>query len=316
MKTLLFLAAIAASANAADPYPAKPIRMVIPFAPGGATDIIGRLVANKMGEALKQPVVVENVAGAATMVGAERVAKSPNDGYTLLVATSATLATNPHLYRKINYKLQDFEPITMLAKLPMVMVMSASSDVHSVKDFVAYAKSRPGQVNYGTAGLGGTAHMVGKLVESALGVSMTDVHYKGAAPAMTDLLGGQIQVYFDAIATSLPLWRAGKIRILAVTGSEHAPGAESIPTFAESGYPSVVFYNTYSLVAPAGTPKPIVEQLNAAAVRALKSEDVRARLLADATLPNPTTPEGAAAELKSEFDAMGKLVRSAGIHLD
>jgi tripartite-type tricarboxylate transporter receptor subunit TctC len=316
MKLFLLLIAIATHAVAADPYPSKPIRMVIPFAPGGATDIIGRLVANKMGETLNQPVVVENVAGAATMVGAERVARSPNDGYTVLVATSATLATNPHLYRKITYKLEDFAPVTMLAKLPMVMVMNADSPVQNVKDFVAYAKAQPGKLNYGTAGLGGTAHMVGKLVESALGVTMTDVHYKGAAPAMTDLLGGQIQVYFDAIATSLPLWRAGKIRILGVTGAERAPGAEAIPTFVESGYPGVVFYNTYSLVAPAGTPKPVIEQLNAAAVRALKSSDVRNRLLADATLPDPTTPEGAVAALKAEYDAMGKLVHSANIHLD
>lgn len=310
------LLTVVASVSEAQTYPTRSVHMVIPFSPGGASDTVGRLVAEKMSDTLKQPMVVENVDGAATRIGATRVAKSPNDGYTVLVATSATLAIAPHLYRKMEYGLQDFEPITMLVKYPMAMVVSANSPIHDLKEFVAYAKAHPGQLSYGMAGIGGTAHLVGKMVEQALGISMTGVPYRGSAGMVPDLLGGRLDLYFDATAGALPLWKSGKVRILALTGAERMPGAESLPTFSELGYPNIVYYNTLSLVAPAHTPKSIVDQLNAAAVLALKNEDVRSRLLANGTQPNPTTPERASEEIKDEYDATGPMVRLTGVQLD
>jgi tripartite-type tricarboxylate transporter receptor subunit TctC len=308
------MVAAAASVCAAETYPSRPLHMIVPFPAGNASDTVGRLLAKSMAEQLGQPIVIENVGGAMSTIGGARAARSPSDGYTMMLATSATIAMAPHLYKNLSYGPQDFEPIAMLATFPFAMVVSGNSPVHDLKEFVAYAKGH--EVNYGMGGLGGPGHLVAKMVESALGVEMTAIPYRGSVEMVPDLLGDRIQVYFDAVGTSLPLWRDGKIRILAVSGTEPPKGAESLPTFAESGYPSVVFYNTYSLVVPAQTPKPIIDQLNAAALVALKSEDVLRFLSNNATLPNPTTPEGAAQRLKEEYDAIGKLVRSTGIQLE
>ena len=304
------------NAAAADPFPSRPIRLIVPTAPGGATDVFARLIAQKMSETLKQPAVIENVAGAGTVLGGDRVAKSPNDGYTLLVATTATLATTPHLYKKLPYKLEDFTPISMIAKFPMVLVVNPGSPMNNFKDFADYTKAHPGKVSYGTAGLGGTAHLVGKMIEMALGTSLLAVHYKGASPAMVDLMSGQTDAYIDAIATSLPLWRAGRIKILGVTSQERVSAAPGIPTFAESGYPAVVYYNLFSLVAPAGTPRPIIDELNAAVVQALRSDEVRNRMLSEGTIPDPTTPAGAVAGLKADYDIQGRIIKATGIQLD
>lgn len=310
------LCAAAGKAAAADPYPTRPIRLIVPTAPGGATDVFARLIAQKMSETLKQPAVVENVAGAGTVLGGDRVAKSAPDGYTLLVATTATLATTPHLYKKLPYKLEDFAPISMVAKFPMVLVVNPSSPLNSFRDFAVQAKANPGKVSYGTAGLGGTAHLVGKMIESALGTTLLAVHYKGAAPAMVDLMSGQTDAYIDAIATSLPLWRAGRIKVLGVTSDTRVAAAQAIPTFAESGYPDVVYFNLFSMVAPAGTPKPIIDVLNAAVVQALKSDEIRNRMLGEGTIPDPTTTAGAAAGLKADYDIQGRIIKTTGIQLD
>ena len=317
LRRTIFLAAmlvVATGAKAAEIYPSKPLHMLVPFPAGNASDTVARLLGKQMGETLKQPVVVENIAGAMSTIGGLRAARSPNDGYTVMLATSATLSMAPHLYKNLNYGLQDFEPITMVATFPFAVVVSAKSPVKDLKEFAAYAKAN--QFNYGMGGLGGPGHLVAKMVESAFGVTMTAVPYRGAAAMVPDLLGDRIQLFVDAVGTSLPLWRDGRVRILGITGTERLQGAESLPTFAESGYPDVVFNNTYSLVAPARTPKAIVDQLNAAAHLALKSDDVLNFLSNNATLPNPTTPEGAAQRLKAEYDAIGKLVRSTGIQLE
>jgi tripartite-type tricarboxylate transporter receptor subunit TctC len=288
--------------------------MIVPFPAGNASDTVARLVAKTMSERLGQPIVIENVGGAMSTIGGARAARSPGDGYTMMLATSATIAMAPHLYKDLSYGLQDFEPITMLATFPFAMVVSGTSPVHDLKEFVAYAKDH--KVNYGMGGLGGPGHLVAKMVESALGVEMTAIPYRGSVEMVPDLLGDRIQVYFDAVGTSLPLWRDGKIRILAVSGTAPPKGAESLPLFTELGYPGVVFYNSYSLVAPAQTPKPIIEQLNVAALAALKSEDVLKFFFNNATLPDPTTPGGATQKIKEEYDAIGKLVKSTGIHLE
>jgi tripartite-type tricarboxylate transporter receptor subunit TctC len=297
-------------------YPSRPIRLIIPFPAGGGTDIVGRLVAQKMSETLKQPVVVENVGGAASMIGAERAARAAADGYTLFLGGANTFAINPHLYQKINYKLEDFAPISMLAKVPMSLDMNKAIPATTLKEFAAYAKSRNDKLNYGTAGPGGTSHLLGVMVAAALGVEMVPVHYRGTGPALIDLMGGQTQVYFDNVASSLPQWQTGQIKILAVSSAERLPIAPDIPTFAESGYPDVVFYNQWSLLAPAGTPKPVIDKLNAAVVQALKSEDVLKYCRDNATLANPTTPEQALVELKADYEGMGRLVKATGIKLD
>ncbi len=304
------------AATAQTDYPTRPIRLIIPFPAGGGTDIVGRLVAQKMSETLNQPVVVENVGGAASMIGAERAARAPADGYTLFLGGANTFAINPHLYKKINYRLEDFAPISMLAKVPMSFDMNKSVPAATLKEFAAYAKSHHDKLNYGTAGPGGTSHLLGVMVEAALGVQMVPVHYRGTGPALIDLMGGQTQVYFDNVASSLPQWQTGQIKILAVSSAERLPIAPDIPTFAESGYPDVVFYNQWSLLAPAGTPKPIIDKLNAAVVRALKSDDVLKYCRENATLANPTTPEQALAELKADYEGMGRLVQATGIKLD
>jgi len=286
--------------------------MVVPFAAGGSTDIIGRAVAIKMGELLGQPIVMENIGGASTMIGADRVAKSPSDGYTLLVATSTTFATNPHLYKKMTYKIEDFAPISLIAKSPLVLALGLSIPASTLKDFVAYAKARPGQLSYGTTGIGGNAHLTGAMVASALGIKMEAVPYKGSAPALTDVMGGSLPMHFDSAATSLPLYRAGKIRVLAITSERRVEAAPEIPTFTELGY-DVSITTLIGLFAPAGTPTPIVQKLNATLKRVLSDPDLLARFRPDATIAEWTTPDNELEQFKAAYVQAGKVIQSMGI---
>ena len=309
-------AAMSPASVFAQTFPAKPVRLIVPYAPGGATDIIARMVGQKMSAAFGQPFVVENVGGAGAIVGAERAAKAPNDGYTLLVGTSTALSTNPLLYKKLPYKVEDFAPITLLVTHPFVFGMHPGIPANTVKELVAYAKTHVGKINYATTGRGSASHIVGEMVEAALGIDMVDVPYKGASPALTDLVGGQVQMFFDGITTTLPFYRSGKLRILAVTSEQRNPAAPDVPTVVESGYPNLVIYNRYALFAPAGTPRAVIDRLNDAAVRALNTEDVRARMIADGSTADPTTPEGLAAILKSDAEVWGRTIRTLGIQLD
>lgn len=302
-------------ALAADPWPARPVRVVIPFSPGGSTDVIGRAVAQRMGGALGRPFVVENVPGASTMVGAERVARSAPDGYTLFVGTSTTFSINPHLYRKLPYAIEDFAPVSLIAKAPLVLAIGPALPVKNLHEFAAYARSRPGELSYGTTGRGSNAHLTGAMIAAALGIRMVDVPYKGTAPALADLMGGSLPVHMSSTDSALPLYKSGKIRVLAITSEQRAETAPEVPTFVELGYP-VVSNTLMGLFAPRGTPRSAIDTLNAAVKRALQAEELLARLRPDATVAEWTTPERALEAFRADREQAGRIIKSTGIALE
>jgi len=310
-------AAVAAPTRAVadEAFPNKPIRLIVPYSPGGTTDITGRLIASEMSTRLGQSVVVENVPGAGSAIGAARVAKSPNDGYTLLLATSTTMTSNPLLYKNLQYKVEDFTPVSLLVTQPFVFSVNPKLPAKTLSEFVDYARKNPGKINYATTGIGSAGHVVGEMVEAAFGIDMVDVPYKGSSPALADLIGGQIQLYFDGITSTLPFYRDGALRVLSATSEERVPAAPDIPTVVEEGYPNLVIYSRYSLQAPAGTPRAVIDRLNKAATSALHSETVRARMIADGNTPHPTTPEGLAEILKADAEVWGRTIRKLGIRL-
>ncbi|MES2534934.1 MAG: tripartite tricarboxylate transporter substrate binding protein [Pseudomonadota bacterium] len=310
------LAAATGQAYAADPYPTKPIRVIVPFPAGGSTDVIGRAVAQRLSDAIGQSVVVENIGGASTMIGAERVARSAADGYTLLIASSTTFATNPHLFKKMSYSIDDFVGVSMIAKSPLVLAVGPALPVKNLAEFTAYAKARPGQVSYGTTGRGGMSHLTGEMVSNVLGIKMLDIPYRGSAPALTDVMGGQLPLHVDSAATSLPLYKSGKIKVLAITSEKRASAAPDVPTFIEAGYPKMVAYTLIGLFAPAKTPKDVVDKLNAAMKKALASEELLARLSPDATVAQWTTPEQTIDMFKSDRDRYGVMIKAMNIAME
>lgn len=303
-------------ARAQSSYPSQPISIVVPFAAGGVTDMIGRLVGRKMSETLGQTVIIENAPGASTMIGAERVARANPDGYTLLIGTSTTFSTNPNLYKKLQYSIDSFQPITVLSKIPFAAAVNKDVPAGSAKEFIEYAKSRKDGINFGTTGTGGVSHLVGAMMGVAMKLPMQEIPYKGSAPAMTDILGGQIQIYFDAISTSLPLYKEGKIKVLGVTGTERSAAAPEIPTFIELGFPDVVLEFRLYLMAPKGTPSAIIDKLNQAARAALADPEVRKRLDQDAAVPEPQTPAETARIMREENESMGAIIKTLGITLN
>lgn len=306
----------AAPSALAQAFPDKPIRIVVPYAAGGSTDAIARVVAERMTADLGQPVLIENKPGAGTMLGAEIVARAPKDGYQLLLGTTSTFSTNPHLYKSIKYSLADFAPVALLAKTDWVLTVNNDLPVKTIREFVDYGKSRPGVLNYGMMGVGSSSHFVGKMIEGATSVRMVDVPYKGTGPALADLMGGQVQVYVDAITTSMPLHRAGKVRIIGLMGEQRAAIAPDIPTFVEAGYPDVVAQSWYGLFAPAGTPRAIVDRLSASVQSALRSQEVRTRFASDGTLTEAGTPESFLAMVTRDHAKWGRLITPLGIKLD
>jgi len=301
-----------ASQAVAQSFPVKPVRWVVPYAPGGNTDMIARVIGAKMAESLGQPVIVENRAGAATLIGAEFVARAAPDGYTLLLATSTTLAINPHLYRKLPYdSVADFAPITLIARVPMVLMVHPSLPAKTVKELVALARARPGQIANGTQGTGSPSYMASELFKSAAGITLIDVPYKGSGPAVPDLLGGQIAMLFDN--TSLSFVRAGRLHALAHTGEKRLSVAPDVPTMQEAGFGSVVFYSWQGVVAPAKTPPEVVARLNSEVVRALKLPDVQARITAEGAEILSVGPAPFGDYIKSEIGRFGKVIREAGV---
>ena len=308
---------LAAASSWAQTYPARPIRFVVPYPAGGPLDTVARLLAQKVSESTKQPVVVDNKPGAGGNIGADIVAKSPADGYTILMGAVATHAINPALYASIPFDPQrDFIAITQVASTPNVLVVHPSIPAANVGEFIAYAKQNPGKLNYGSGSTGSAGHLAGELFKSLAGVEMTHVPYKGAAPAMQDLVGGRIQLMFDNLASSLGQVRAGRIRALAVTTAKRTPLAPDLPAIAESELAGFDISTWFGVFAPRGTPAATVQRLHAEFTLALAAPDVREKMLALGAEPVGNSPAEFAAYIRAEADKYSRLVRSAGAKAD
>jgi tripartite-type tricarboxylate transporter receptor subunit TctC len=312
---ILLCAALAAvfSPAQAQQYPTKPVRLVVPAAPGGGTDITARIIAPKLSEQLGQQVVVENRAGAGTMIGSEAVARAAPDGYTLLMGIS-TLAINPAMYKKVPYDaLKDFAPISQVVSLPNVLVTHPSLPVKSVKELVAFARARPGQLNYASAGVGTNPHLSMELFLAMTGLKMTHVPYKGAGPGLVDTVAGHVSVMTPSIISGLPHVRGGRLRALGVTSAKRAGGVPDIPTIAEAGVPGYDAVQWFGVLAPTTTPRAIVVRLHGEIVRVLQAADVKGRLSGDGADPVGSSPEEFAAFLRAETAKWAKVVKDAGI---
>jgi tripartite-type tricarboxylate transporter receptor subunit TctC len=299
-------------------YPGKPIRFVVPFPPGGPLDIMARGIGQKLTESWGQPVVVDNRPGAGGSLGAELVAKSPGDGYTLLMGAVSTHAINPSLYAKIPYDpQQDFVPVALVAQVPNILVVNPALPVKSVGELIDYARAKPGALSFGSGSTGSTGHLAGELFKTMARVDMVHIPYKGGAPAMQDLLAGQTQLMFDNLANALPQVRAGKLRALAVTTLKRSPAVPDLPTVAESGLPGFDLTTWFGVFVPAGTPRAAVVQLNAGIVKALASKDLADRLATMGTAPPvDNSPESFAAFVRAEAAKYAQVVKSSGARVD
>ncbi len=307
------VAAFVAAPACAQDYPARPVTFVVPFPPGGSTTIVGRIIADKLSEILGQSFVVDNRAGAGGTVGSKAVSKAAPDGYTILLGYTGTLAIGPSLYPNVGYDpRKDFEPIGRIGTAPNTLVVHPSFAVKSVAELIAYAKANPGKVNYGSAGIGTVSHVCGEYFNTAAGVKLTHIPYKGTGPAITDLLGGHIPMAFAPIPATHENAKSGNLRMLAVTSLVRSTLAPEVPTIAESGVPGFEAVLRYGLVAPAGTPRRIIEKLNKALNAVLTSDDVRKRLAIEGAEPLPGTPAEYGADIDREETQWSKVVKASG----
>ena len=312
----LLCAGLASLAHA-QTYPTKPVRIIAPFGPGSTIDIFGRIIAPKLHEALGQPVIVENRAGAGGMIGMDAVAKAAPDGHTLVIGALGPLAMNPVLYPKTPFDpVRDFAAVSLLATGPVVIVVHPSVPAKTVKDLVAIAKQRPGQLNFGSPGVGSSPHLTGELFKLLTGANIVHVPYKGNAEAITDLIGGQVSIVFTGVPPVVPLAKAGKVRLLATTGKQRLASLPEVQTIAEAGLPGAEVLIWYGVVAPAATPKEIVGRLNREIVKAMSMPDVRDRFLQQGADPESSSPEQFAQLIRDEVARWGKVIRSAGIKVD
>jgi tripartite-type tricarboxylate transporter receptor subunit TctC len=294
-------------------YPSRPLRIVVPFPPGGGTDIGTRIVAQKLQEAWGQAVVVENKPGAAGIVGTELTARSAPDGYTFMMGNIGTHAINVSLYKKLSYDpVKDFAPVSMVADLPLLLLVHPSVPANTVKELIALAKSQPGKLNFSSSGAGGSMHVAAELFKSMAGVDMVHIPYKGGAPAVADLISGQVALSFSTVLETIQHVKAGKVRALAVTNDHRSIALPDLPTIAEAGLPGYQSISWLALFAPAGTPKDIVNKVSAETVRILKLPDVKERLLAQGAEPIGSTPEQLAAILAADLAKYAKVIRESG----
>ena len=314
---LISSALSATAAPAADPYPARPIRMISPYAPGGGSDTLARVLGSKLAETIGQHVVVDNRPGAAGSLGAELVAKATPDGYTVLVTPSAVLTINPHLHPKLRYHpFRDFAHITAATNSPYLLVVSPKIPVKNVKELVAYAKANPGKLSYGSSGNGSSTHLAGVLLSRTAGVDILHVPYKGAAPAIVDLLAGNIQMRFSSVVPVLPHVRSGRLRGLAISSAKRYGPLPETPTISESGLPGYVVESFYVVAAPAGTPRAIVARLNKEIVAKLKHPDMAARMAADGAEVIGSTPDEATRMIREDFSRWAQPVKDSGARAD
>ena len=313
---------IAFPASAQTGWPTKPVRIVVPFAPGGTTDILARAVAPELGKAFGQPFVVDNRAGAGGNVGADLVAKSPADGYTLLMGTVGTHGINKALYSKMPFDPQkDFAPITLVAGVPNVMVMNtekaAKMGIHNVADFVKYAKANPGKLSMASSGNGTSIHLAGELFKSQTGIFMTHIPYRGSGPALLDMVGGSVDVMFDNLPSAMPQIKGGKLKAFAVTSAERSSAMPELPTVAEAGkLKGFEASSWFGLLAPAGTPPDIVNRIQQEVAKALATPAIKEKMLAQGAIPSGNTPQQFAQLIDAEISKWAQVVKASGAKVD
>jgi tripartite-type tricarboxylate transporter receptor subunit TctC len=314
-RTLLLL--LVAGSALAQPYPARPVRLIVPFPPGGNTDIVGRMVAQKLSDSLGQQVYVENRGGAGGTIGAEAAARSPNDGYTLFFSTTGTLASAPSMQPGLRYDpLKDFAPISTLANAPVVVIIAASLPPKTLRELIEAAKAQPGALKFGSAGTGHFVHIAGEMFKTTAGVDLLHVPYKGVAQALIDLLGGRIDLMFDAFAQYEPHLQSGKLRALAVANPTRLRRLPEVPTTREAGLPDFVLASWFGLAAPAGTPREIVERVNAEVRKAVAAGDVVETMTKLGLEPGTSSPQQYSAMIADELAAWRRAVKAAGIKLE
>jgi tripartite-type tricarboxylate transporter receptor subunit TctC len=301
----------------AQDYPSKPIRLVIPFAPGGITDTTARAVTDKLGARLGQQIVIESRPGAGGNIGTEIVAKAAPDGYTLLLGFDGTLVINPHVYPKMPFDtLRDFAPITRLGDATLILVAHPSVPANTIGELAALSKQKPGTLSYGSAGNGTSGHVAAELLRMVAGVDMMHVPYKGGAPAMTDVVAGQIQLVSTAVASAVQFVKQGRVKAIGVSSAKRDPALPDVPTFGESGAPGYVATSWTGILAPAKTPRAIIDRLNREIVSLLGDPEVQARYAAIGVVPGGTTPEGYADLIRADHVKWGKVVKETGVKIE
>jgi tripartite-type tricarboxylate transporter receptor subunit TctC len=307
----------ALAASPADSYPLKSVRVIVPFAAGGTTDIVTRVLSQRLTEIWGQQLLVDNRPGAGGNIGSEAVAKAPNDGYSILMATVATHGINASLYKRLPYDpVTDFTPITLVASTPSVLMLNLAVPANSVRELVELAKAKPGTLNYGSPGSGSSHHLAGELFDSMAGVKMVHVPYKGTAAALIDVIAGQIQLTFDTLPSAMPYVKTRKLKAIAVTSLRRAQSLADLPTVAEAGVPGYEVTSWYGALAPAGTPAELIRKLNGDFVRVIRTPDIAARLVEAGAEPVANTPEEFGAFIRSELKKWAKVVQQSGAKAD
>jgi tripartite-type tricarboxylate transporter receptor subunit TctC len=314
---LLLAASLPAQAQApAGAYPVKPVKVIVPYPPGGPTDIVARVVFQQVSDSTGQQFIVENRAGAGGNIGAEAVARAPADGYTLLVATTAH-AINMSLFKNLNYDvLKDFAPVTLLTQGPLVLVATPAFPAANVRELIALAKAKPNTLNFASSGNGQSTHLSGELFNTMAGIKLAHVPYKGSAPALTDVIGGQVPLMFDTMLSAMPFVKTGKLKALAVTSAQRSPAAPELPTVAESGLPGYEVVAWNGLLAPAGTPKAVIDRLSEELAKAMAVAQVREKFSVQGFAASWDTPEQFGGFLRSEVAKWTKTVKASGATLD
>jgi tripartite-type tricarboxylate transporter receptor subunit TctC len=303
-------------AFAADPWPSKTIRIVVPYTPGGLTDVLARLVAQKASVTLGQPIVVENRPGAGTAIGAEYVGKSPADGYTLLMSGTTTLSTNPILIKKLSYKASDFTPVALIGMVPFIAVANPSVPANNLRELVAYAKANPDKLTYSSSGTGTSSHLVGEMFEAATGTRLRDIPYKGTNPALTAVLSGEVSMTFDGVTLYIPHIQSGKLKPIALFGEQRVSAINQVPTMVEQGFKDAVALAWFGLVAPTGTPQEAIDRMNDAVRKALSEPELAAKLRDFNAYIEPRSPAAFGELIKRESMIWGRVLTPLNLQLD